>query len=98
MLVSVNGKPVTSLSVVQAELAAGNGAPVDVVVDRDGSHVHGHHHARRRTPAGRFILGVLLQYKFTFPFDVKISLDKVGGPSAGMMFALGIIDTVTPGT
>jgi PDZ domain-containing protein len=39
----------------------------------------------------------LLQYKFTFPFNVTISLDKVGGPSAGMMFALGIIDTVTPG-
>ena len=47
--------------------------------------------------AGRFILGVMLKYEFTFPFDVKISLDKVGGPSAGMMFALGIIDTVTPG-
>ena len=46
---------------------------------------------------GRFILGVLLKYRFTFPFDVKISLEKVGGPSAGMMFALGIIDTVTPG-
>ncbi|GAP55345.1 uncharacterized protein YlbL [Arthrobacter sp. Hiyo6] len=40
---------------------------------------------------------MLLQYKFKFPFDVKISLDKVGGPSAGMMFALGIVDTVTPG-
>ena len=40
---------------------------------------------------------MVLQYKFKFPFDVKISLDKVGGPSAGMMFALGIVDTVTPG-
>ena len=51
--------------------------------------------ARARRPLP---LGVVLQYKFTFPFEVKISLDKVGGPSAGMMFALGIIDTVTPGT
>ncbi len=50
-----------------------------------------------KNPAGRFILGVLLQYQFKFPFDVKISLEKVGGPSAGMMFALGIVDTVTPG-
>ena len=33
----------------------------------------------------------------SFPFQVQISLDKVGGPSAGMMFSLGIIDTVTPG-
>ncbi|MFF1382645.1 PDZ domain-containing protein [Arthrobacter sp. NPDC058288] len=93
---TVNGKPVTSLSVVQQELAAGQGKPATVVVDRNGTPV-----TETITPtenaAGKFILGVLLQYDFKFPFDVKISLDKVGGPSAGMMFALGIIDTVTPG-
>ncbi|WP_427130127.1 YlbL family protein [Pseudarthrobacter sp. S9] len=96
VLVSINDKPITGLGVVQAELAAGNGKPATVVVDRAGSKV-----SATITPAksstGRFVLGVILQYKFTFPFDVKISLDKVGGPSAGMMFALGIIDTVTPG-
>jgi PDZ domain-containing protein len=95
-LVAINDKPITALGVVQAELAAGNGAPVTVAVDRGGSRI-----PVAITPAkaatGRFILGVMLQYKFTFPFEVKISLDKVGGPSAGMMFALGIIDTVTPG-
>jgi Lon-like protease len=95
-LVAINDKPITALSVVQAELAAGNGAPVTVAVDRGGSRI-----PVAITPAkaatGRFILGVMLQYKFTFPFEVRIALDKVGGPSAGMMFALGIIDTVTAG-
>ncbi|HSO17656.1 MAG TPA: S16 family serine protease [Arthrobacter sp.] len=96
VLVSVNGKPATALSVVQAELAAGNGAPAEVVVERDGSKVTAGI-TPSKTPAGRFILGVMLQYQFKFPFDVKISLEKVGGPSAGLMFALGIVDTVTPG-
>ena len=96
VLVSINGKAATALGVVQSELAAGNGAPVEVVVDRDGSSVTANI-TPSKTAAGRFILGVMLQYKFKFPFDVKISLDKVGGPSAGMMFALGIVDTVTPG-
>ncbi len=96
VLVSINDKPITDLGVVQSELAAGNGTPVTVVVDRGGSKVPATI-TPARTSAGRYILGVILQYKFTFPFDVKISLDKVGGPSAGMMFALGIIDTVTPG-
>lgn len=95
-LVSINDKPITALGVVQAELAVGNGKPAKVIVERAGARV-----PVTITPAknsaGRYILGVLLQYKFTFPFDVTISLDKVGGPSAGMMFALGIIDTVTPG-
>ena len=31
------------------------------------------------------------------PADVTITLEDVGGPSAGMMFALGVIDTLTPG-
>ncbi|WP_229874767.1 YlbL family protein [Amycolatopsis deserti] len=31
------------------------------------------------------------------PFDVKISLQDVGGPSAGLMFALAIVDRLTPG-
>ncbi|WP_028272605.1 YlbL family protein [Arthrobacter sp. UNC362MFTsu5.1] len=93
---TVNGKPVTSLSVVQEELAAGKGKPATVVVTRDGSQVT-ESITPKENAAGKFILGVLLQYEFKFPFDVKISLEKVGGPSAGMMFALGIIDTVTPG-
>jgi PDZ domain-containing protein len=96
ILVSINDKPITALGVVQAELAAGNGTPVTVVVDRGGSKVPATI-TPAKTSAGRYVLGVILQYKFTFPFEVKISLDKVGGPSAGMMFALGILDTVTPG-
>jgi PDZ domain-containing protein len=93
---TINGKPITSLAVVQEELAAGKGAPVTLVVQRAGESV-----SQTITPmdngAGRYILGVMLKYLFDFPFDVTISLDKVGGPSAGLMFSLGIIDTVTPG-
>jgi PDZ domain-containing protein len=93
---SINGKPVTSLAVIQEELAAGNGAPATVVVRRAGEPVT-QTISPKDNGAGRYILGVMLKYLFTFPFDVKISLDKVGGPSAGLMFSLGIIDTVTPG-
>ena len=35
--------------------------------------------------------------EYEFPFDVELQLDNVGGPSAGMMFALGIVDKLTPG-
>ena len=43
------------------------------------------------------LLGVNLITDYDFPIDVTIQLNNVGGPSAGMMFALGIIDTLTPG-
>jgi Lon-like protease len=32
---------------------------------------------------------------FVFPFNVSITVGDIGGPSAGMMFALGIIDKLT---
>jgi len=44
-----------------------------------------------------WLIGITLRTDYDFPIDVTIQLDNVGGPSAGMMFALGIIDTLTEG-
>ena len=33
----------------------------------------------------------------SFPFDVEISSGEIGGPSAGLMWALGLYDLLTPG-
>ena len=45
---------------------------------------------------GGSVLGVYLNAEFDYPIDVHIEIDNVGGPSAGTMFALGIIDLLTP--
>jgi PDZ domain-containing protein len=37
-------------------------------------------------------IGVEITPRYTFPFQIKFSVGDIGGPSAGMMFALGIID------
>ena len=47
---------------------------------------------------GTPVIGVQVQEQYKFPFNVKISVGDIGGPSAGMMFALGIIDKLTPTT
>lgn len=44
------------------------------------------------------IIGIGVAVDYDFPFDVKIQLENVGGPSAGQMFALGIVDKLTPGS
>jgi PDZ domain-containing protein len=44
---------------------------------------------------GQAVVGVTVAEGFVFPFSVKISIGNIGGPSAGMMFALGIIDKLT---
>ncbi|WP_338400166.1 S16 family serine protease, partial [Streptomyces graminilatus] len=48
--------------------------------------------------AERAIVGISAGTDHTFPFTVDIKLADVGGPSAGLMFALGIYDKLTPGS
>ncbi len=46
--------------------------------------------------ADRAIVGIQAGTDHTFPFTIDIKLADVGGPSAGLMFALGIVDKLTP--
>jgi Lon-like protease len=69
------------------------GAPVTLTIQR-----HGHtQRIRLRTAgaSGTAVIGVSVGESFQFPFTVKISIGNIGGTSAGMMFALGIIDKLT---
>jgi Lon-like protease len=44
-------------------------------------------------------IGVGIKEDFVFPFKVRVQLPgSIGGPSAGMMFALAIYDVLTPGS
>ncbi|HVF19424.1 MAG TPA: PDZ domain-containing protein [Mycobacteriales bacterium] len=44
----------------------------------------------------RPVIGVELREESEYPFTVSLRTDDVGGPSAGLMFALGIIEALTP--
>ncbi|MFF9159759.1 PDZ domain-containing protein [Streptomyces longwoodensis] len=48
--------------------------------------------------ARRAVVGISAGTDHTFPFSIDIKLADVGGPSAGLMFALGIYDKLTPGS
>ncbi|MFB7123872.1 PDZ domain-containing protein [Kitasatospora sp. NPDC056273] len=43
------------------------------------------------------VVGIGTGIRHTYPFQIDIGLQDVGGPSAGLMFSLGIIDKLTPG-
>ncbi|PZE66987.1 PDZ domain-containing protein [Curtobacterium sp. MCBD17_021] len=73
----------------------GTGSPATVTVERDGATRE--LSVTPRSEQGTALLGVGVVERYDFPFDVDIELQDVGGPSAGMMFALGIIDEITPG-
>jgi PDZ domain-containing protein len=46
---------------------------------------------------GKPLLGVRLSTKIKLPFDVNIDSGRVVGPSAGLAYALELLDLLTPG-
>ncbi|MFB2556620.1 YlbL family protein [Herbiconiux liangxiaofengii] len=99
VILAVDKTPVPDVDTLRAALAeSGADVPVTLTV----RHSDGTESEVQVTPTiseqtGAPALGISAGYQFDFPFDVEIKLDDVGGPSAGMMFALGIIDKLTPG-
>jgi Lon-like protease len=45
---------------------------------------------------GAPVVGVNVAESYKFPFQIKFNVGNIGGPSAGLMFALGIIDKLSP--
>ncbi|HEV7624569.1 MAG TPA: S16 family serine protease [Amnibacterium sp.] len=91
--------PVDSCTLQDLVLAHGT-APTTIVLQRSG-HTRTAIVAPRPTDIGggrkRPLLGITTSSTYRFPFSVRLRLADVDGPSAGMMFALGIIDRLTPG-
>lgn len=48
--------------------------------------------------SGRAGIGVGIEPQYDYPFEVRVDAGQVGGPSAGLMFALAVRDRLTPGT
>ncbi|MFU8946428.1 PDZ domain-containing protein [Mycetocola zhadangensis] len=98
---SVNGAPVSDLASLRKAIAAnGTESPAVFGIVRGGVPMN---ISITPTPATAAdgtetgIIGIATKMVYDFPIDVTIQLDNVGGPSAGMMFALGIIDMLTEG-
>ncbi|MBX9717901.1 MAG: PDZ domain-containing protein [Microbacteriaceae bacterium] len=98
IILAVDGEPVRDVTALRAAIAAnGTADAVSIDIVRGGSErtlevTPVLSDGEERVP----VIGVLIAGEYVFPFDVNIELENVGGPSAGMMFALGIIDKLTP--
>jgi PDZ domain-containing protein len=96
VILAVDGTEVHSVDELRTALGEhGTETPAELDVLRGGEML-----ALEATPeavGGQAVLGVGVRMRYEFPIDVQIRLDDVGGPSAGMMFALGIVDKLTPG-
>jgi Lon-like protease len=92
---AVDGKPVTGETSLSSMITAHPvGSTLQLEVLRAGKTLT--IPVASKASGGSAVIGVQVQEQYKFPFNVRITVGDIGGPSAGMMFALGIIDKLTP--
>ncbi len=97
VVANIEGSRVTDPASVRAALQrVPAGQAADLAVERDGA-LTPLRSPTGAAPDGRTILGVTLRVDYRLPFEVTIDAGAVGGPSAGLMFSLGVFDKLTPG-
>ena len=102
IIVAVDGQPIdTTSALIQAVTRHRVGDQVTLTIRREGQ-TQDLQVGTRSSPTepGRPIVGVTVStylFDVRMPFPVDVESDNVGGPSAGFMFALGILDAVTDG-
>ena len=100
VITAVNGQPVTDLETLRGLISAnGTETPLTVSVVREGAAANVViTPVLSDTEQPEPIIGIDVGVTYDFPFEVNIQLSDVGGPSAGQIFALAIIDKLTPGS
>ena len=99
VIVSVDGVAVdTPQQVGDAVRAKPVGSALDFVIERDGKQLPVTIATvdSPREP-GTAYLGIGVGVDYRADFDISFALDDVGGPSAGLIFATGLVDKLTPG-
>jgi PDZ domain-containing protein len=89
----LDGHPVTPANLTSLIAAHPAGSTLAVTIVRAGRTQQVR--VATRASGGHPVMGVQVGEQYKFPFTVKFSVGDIGGPSAGMMFALGIIDKLT---
>ncbi|XTZ14821.1 YlbL family protein [Micromonospora echinospora] len=95
VLTSVDGEPVTSANGLTGLIRARPvGSALAIGYTRGG--VAGTATVTSREQDGRPRVGIEIEQQQPHPFTLEIDLGDIGGPSAGLMFALGIVDKLDP--
>lgn len=96
VLTAANGSALVSYSDLSRFLDSSTpGDEVTITVDRAGESIDLTFDLME-SEDGQARMGIYVDPVFDLPIDVSVDIDRVGGPSAGMMFALAIMDRLSP--
>lgn len=98
-IVSVNGKPVATTQDVVTEVSSrAPGTVLTVVYRRDGAEQTANITlGARPDDAAKGFLGLTPTESAAPPLQIDFNLADIGGPSAGLMFSLALVEKLSPG-
>jgi PDZ domain-containing protein len=107
-ILSIDGKNIKSIEEIRSSYANKNvGDSVSITIEREDDEgnskkytftielVASQEPSAMQTPGEKPAIGILVGTAGKFPVDINFNIDDVGGPSAGMIFAIGIVEKMT---
>ena len=95
-ITAVDGVSISTYEELREKISGSQGAEIILTVLRDQTLTD-----IAITPEPKddsYYIGAMVGYTYDFPVEIELQLGDVGGPSGGLIFSLGIIDTLTPGS
>lgn len=96
VLVAIDGTPITTYAQMSAAIEAHQPGDIIKMTVQRGTQQVTESFTALDDGGGNAIIGIWIDPTFEIPIDVSVQIDRVGGPSAGLMFSLGIMDKLTP--
>ena len=96
LVVGANGQTVSTFDEFKSEIQAQGGQLLLVEVIRDG--VAKTLEIMPENNQDTWVIGAMIGYTYDFPFTLDLQLGDVGGPSGGLIFSLGVLDSLTAGS
>lgn len=93
-ILKVNDEPLKGYKSMVDATQASEGKPIKLTVERDGAQQEHTLTPVKDEESGRWRVGVALKQDYEMPAKIKYHTKGVGGPSAGLMLALGTIEKV----
>ncbi len=95
-LLAVGAVEVATYEELREQIQLNGGEPVEIKVLRDGKPMSFELIPEQKDDS--WVIGAMVGYVYDFPVDIELQLGDVGGPSGGLIFALGIYDVLTEGS
>jgi PDZ domain-containing protein len=95
-LLAVGAVEVVTYEELREQIQLNGGEPVEIKVLRDGKPMSFELIPEQKDDS--WVIGAMVGYVYDFPVDIELQLGDVGGPSGGLIFALGIYDVLTEGS